>query len=234
MEKQHVSRGIRQKYLEKYRQAVAYYQPLIEGKISQLGREVALGEVRVRDMKYLGKDNTGHILRKAMSEATPFEKLLLPAVFQAMRFFPGGFESRGRERQLSDITAYSNQTIYVSFLRAPLDVLESRIELATVHELSYCLWENLNGEKLQDIEKDNPDSGYFLQVFPSFAFYCSRRLFFDLYPQKVQEEIALELRVCPNNPYTKSRKRVEKLVALHGEKVLLEIPSRWRELSKSV
>jgi len=243
MEYQSISLRQRQQHLETCRQAIAYYNPLMEKRIADLGKQVILGQIKAEDMKYLGRDITRCFIEKSVSESDiPLEKLLLLILFKILTFVPGEWESRAKQAQLQSRRAYVHQTIYTSFIRCPLEELEFNLPFDVVHESSYRLWESLGGERLAEINpfldeqhtRKNSEFPHFVDLMQGFVAYCSRRLFFDLYPEKNQKEVESELRVCTNNPYTKPRKRVEKLVAIHGEKVLLEIPSRWRELSKSV
>ena len=214
-QKEFVPKKKRKEILQRYSEAVAHYQPLIEERFSRLAENlVSIGEVTVKDMKELDKGFRSYSWQECENPAK--YTLLYPIIYMASIY---------RRNQAEDdfFACWFNQDLYLSFNHGT-EILEGFTDQTVVHDLSHGLWEKLGGEIHLDSEAfTNPVKFKF--VNEGFASYCEYEFFRDLYPQGAFKDS------YPNREtYPSERNAIKKLVDTNGEKILLEIPTNWRRL----
>lgn len=208
-------------FLGLYRCAVNEYQPKIEKRIG-----ISLGPIAVRDYREADQDFMRNLERIRHSWVTRlFYRSRIKTRLQRWRDY---LKSTHKERAGSCMASYHRNAIYVSFSNGTRSH-EFAIAYAVVHELSHALWERLAGQPLFPRPKGTKsDLERFHLLVEGFATYAERIWFLDMYPRSVRK-FANDPRTKPPGVYFKGMKRVEELVELHGSKILLEIPKRWRD-----
>jgi len=220
MEKQtpkvYVSQSKRRKIIQKHSNAIAHYQPLIEQRFSELKQEpIAIGKVTVKDMRDLSRGLRSYSWQECRSPSQ--FALFYPLLYVASIY-------RRNQAENDFFAHWFNRDLYLSFNHGT-EILQEFLDQTVVHELSHGLWERLKGITPFDSEAfANPDKFKFANE--GFASYCEYEFFRDLYPQEIPKNHNPH-----KEPYIQERSAIERLVNAHGEKILLEIPKNWRELT---
>ncbi len=216
-----LSRRDKEKVLLRYRTSVDRYLPLIQERTG-----IDMGKVGVDWIGNSFRLSFKHHLNKALGEAkNKVQRGALLAL--ASGFYPIMELSRMYEEEFT--AAHYNertQTIGISFgFTSKLILVEEVIygfsqviDENTLHELTHHLWNKIHGRiSMYETPK---------LLVEGFATYGEQNWFADLLPE------GRSLRRLSDEPraYRKGRDTIEKLVQKHGEKILLEIPVRWKEL----
>jgi len=212
-------------FLHLYRSSVAFYQPRIE---KQTG--VALGEIAVRDYSQVTRDALEELRRRASPWRVGLLRWLV--LRRRLRAIRQGLAKASPEHGSKCAAAYFNSAVYVSF--AATSAHEDIVATATVHELTHALWERLEGEPLHlktwgISELTAPEHEKFHVLVEGYACYAQSVWFRGLYPAAVRDTVA-HARLEPASPSYQGLRRVRALVKQHGPGILLEIPSRWKDL----
>ncbi len=219
----------KEEFLDLVRQKVAFYKPKMEEATG-----IKFGEVQVKDDNEWSRDElyqsayehtieTGIRMNRppnfidyslSFSAVLPIYFLIQPLLYLRNNLFE--VEMR-----------YNNSSIYVpfSYMNRFMDKnfteRKQIVDQAVVHELSHHLWHSINKNKTQ-IKLSDRD------FFEGFASYCADEHFWDIYPDDVK--------ISHNRTgvYKRGYDKIDKLIRMHGEQVLLEIPARWQEFGREL
>lgn len=221
-----ISRRKREDFLERVRGKVEYYKPRIEDRC-----EIDLGDVKVKDNRdWLSDVIYGSACRKAVEYAweqrrVPTkrdfrESFMAASVAEAIMFVPIGLYNimRGADFRQHNGTIYVPFNYMNRFMGIDFKKRTERLDYGVVHELSHTLWERILG-------KSDGYLGEGRKWFEGFATYCADDYFADFYPEKTEKMTDL------SRVYTEGKERIEKLVAKHETRILLEVPKRWEEFA---
>jgi hypothetical protein len=224
------SRKKKNEFMNKARERVDYYKPLIEEKCG-----INLGDVKIKDFKEWVPDD---IYRHAPMNAAKFawEEGRVPTEGDFYRSFIKSSLSEATDVPLSwlyftftskvgDLGHFDN-TIYVPFYfvnrykDTDFEERSRRLDYAIVHELSHTLWGKI-------CENDTRNKGERKLWSEGFATYCADKFFADLYPKGIPRYFISE------EEYVNGKKKIEELISEKGEGILLKIPNRWKEFSNN-
>lgn len=96
------------------------------------------------------------------------------------------------------------------------------LDAAIVHELSHILWHRIE-------DKQKASKVYSRELNEGFATYCHEEYFRDIYP----DNYILDMDMV-GGIYKTGKNKIEKMIAKYGSEILLQIPSKWPELIKSM
>jgi hypothetical protein len=226
-----VSKKKKERFMEKVRDKVAFYKPMIEEK-----SDVDLGDVQVKDNKYWLSDVVyGGAPMLAVEIAwkngkTPTELdynlSFMMAGFSELIMFPTVWLYNALSG--ADFR-YNNNILYVpfSYMNRFMDIdfkeRTKNLDYAVVHELSHNLWEKLADGGL--FERENYSWGEGRKWHEGFATYCADNYFAEFYPDGTDIDYRLP------KVYKNGKEKIEEALAQHGKGILLEIPRRWKELN---
>jgi len=237
-----------EKYLSNLGSKVSHYQPLVERKFSDLGgRSISLGEISVKDMDYLTKEFIEYMYRKTL-EDTAKEKGSAEEL-GSVNFLERGIvwfvQKVARRGAWSNIVNgniergdlfWLNNTLYASYKRAfnSKDSSEAQMHFDAVHELCHGIWVGLGGENPFEVNINEKERIRRLYVESAEAFASYGELVFckELYPKDVCLQAEKFPKIPPEEGLDKRGLKIEQLVAVNGDRVLLDIPRNWRSLLK--
>lgn len=220
----------REEFMNRVRERVDYYKPLIEEKFG-----INLGNVKVKDNKEWLPDllyETAPILAAKHAWAdgkVPTEidfnlSFIGASIAEVIALPPTWLYST---IIMNVDFRHNDGTIYVPFNYANrfLDIdfkgRSKRMDYGVVHELSHTLWGRLSENKDRDFKVGRKWS-------EGFATYCTDVYFENIFPSRTQKIYELP------KVYTKGKEIIERVIAEHGENILLEIPKRWEEFQKEL
>lgn len=224
----HVSKSKRQEILQRSSSAVAHYQPKIEQRVSRLaGIPIEIGDVEVKDMQELDRYLREEFLDSTKKIPNPVKRFLAKNVVYPLVVFPAS-KARRNQAQNDFSAIYHNNGIYHSFEGGlPSD---NQIPAIVIEELTHGLWENGLGGKSPFDVVNNP---VFDMYYEGFSFFGVTKWFADFLPNDVRKE-SDTMSSSASAKYRLGRDRIERLVDLKGEQVLLEIPMNWESLHKEL
>jgi hypothetical protein len=198
-----------------FRLAVDYYQPKIEQRTG-----VKLGPIRVWEHAMLRQHQIEEYKRSIGFVRAFFCRRKIQRYCEAIRDF-------GEDRSRKWCACYYRNAIYVSF---ESDVNhEDWLAQIVMHELAHALWHRLGGPTPSECSRFSETERQQRQLLSEgFATFAQNVWFRDLYPLHARIDVGYSW-WHRDSVYERGLQRIRKIVKDRGPKVLLEIPSRWRE-----
>jgi hypothetical protein len=211
-----------QEILSDVERTVELYQPKIEERTG-----VSLGNIEVKDYGHVVTDHIKAARCKSKKELEDFPILNAIDGITSFGSWPLLTLERLYKQNYVDM-AYSDSKIYVNLGASRKWDLATRANLhfdqQVVHELSHRLWECLGGT-LDDLPICANQKTDFVE---GFATYCDNIFFRDFYPS------GFEINTDKKGKYFRGYRKVLMLAEEHGEGILLQVPSRWKEFDREL
>lgn len=128
----------------------------------------------------------------------------------------------------NDFAKYCDSNIFMNTRRKSRSTVlaeEDLLDAILVHELGHHLWGALGGNPNEGDDKSSRTE----MMMEGFAVYCENTWFADLYPGP---ERFSPLSFSSKPLYVVGEMRMKRFVETFGEEIMLEVPTRWREIDK--